>query len=210
MELSWTNFKTFVTTRALSIQWVVAGDNYYMKAFDNIFQFECLLPVDSSLSADTLDFETNFKALGNVKPLQTVSVQSAPPFGAKSQVIGGVVKKFYARNTGLQQDLAIGTNEITYTISYPWVKVIAIEVIGSEALDTAELRVYDNGAGTYSGVPNALLNQFGYTLNLAPGFYARNSPYDADLYQSMVLKLTYVSISAKRIGVNVILNEVKS
>lgn len=210
MELNWTDFKAFVTTRGLSIQWVVAAENYYMKAFDNIFSFECLLPLDTTISPDTLDFETNFKALGNVKPFQTVSVQSTPPFGAKSQIIAGVNKKFYARNTGLQQDLVVGSNEIIYTISYPWVKVIGIEVINSEALDTAELRVYDNPAGTYSGVPNALLNQFGYTLNLAPGFYARNSPYDADLYQSMVLKLTYVSVSAKRIGVNIILNEVKS
>jgi hypothetical protein len=210
MELSWTDFKAFVVSRGLSIQWVVAGSNYFMKAFDNIFSFECLIPIDPSLSSETVDFETNFKAAGNVKPLQTISVQSAPPFGAKSQIINGVTKKFFARNTGLQQDLTVGSNEITYTISYPWVKVIAIEVIGSESLDTAELRVYDNPIGTYSGVPNALLNQFGYTLNLAKDFYARNSPYDADLYQSMILKLTYVSVSAKRIGVNVILNEVKS
>lgn len=210
MELSWADFKTFVTTRALSIQWVVAGPNYFMKAFDNIFSFECLLPTDNTLSADTVDFETNFKAAGNVKPLQTVSVQSAPPFGAKSQVISGVLKKFYARNTGLQQDLTVGSNEIVYTISYPWVKIIGIEVINSEALDTAELRVYDNPSGTYSGVPNAMLNQFGYTLNMSAGFYARNSPFDADLYAGMVLKVTYVSVSAKRIGMNIILNEVKN
>jgi len=77
-------------------------------------------------------------------------------------------------------------------------------------LDTAELRVYDNASGTYSGFPNALLNQFGYTLNMAKDYYARTSPFDADLYQGMVLKLTYVSISNKRIGINIIMNEVKS
>lgn len=210
MELNWTDFKAFVVSRGLSIQWVMAGDNYFLKAFDNIFSFECLVPKDSAASSETLDFETNFKALGNVKPLQTVSVQSAPPFGAKTQVIAGVVKKFFARNTGLQQDLIAGSNEIVYTISYPWVKIIGIEVISSEALDTAELRVYDNALGTYSTVPNAMLNQFGYTLNMTKDFYSRTSPFDADLYAGMVLKITYVSVSAKRIGMNIILNEVKS
>jgi hypothetical protein len=210
MELSWTDFKAFVVSRGLSIQWVVAGSNYFLKAFDNYFQFECLITTDPALSTETVDFETNFKAAGNVKPLQTISVQSTPPFGAKSQIINGVLKKFYARNTGLQQDLTTGSNEIVYTISYPWVKVIGIEAIGCEALDTAELRVYDNASGTYSGVPNAMLNQFGYTLNMAKDFYARNSQFDADLYAGMILKITYVSISDKRVGMNIILNEVKS
>jgi len=210
MELSWTDFKAFVVSRSLSIQWVVAGSNYFMKAFDNIFSFECLIPNDPALSSETVDFETNFKAAGNVKPLQTVSVQSAPPFGAKTQVINGVTKKFFARNTGLQTVLAAGSNTISYTISYAWIKIIGIECISCEALDTVELKVYDNASGTYSGVPNALLNQFGYTLNMAAGYYARTSPFDADLYAGMILQFTYVSVSAKTIGFNIIMNEVKS
>jgi len=210
MELSWTDFKAFVVSRGLSIQWVIAGSNYYMKAFDNYFQFECLVPNDPLISSETVDFETNFKALGNVKPSPNVSVQSITPFGAKSQIINGVLKKFFARNTGLQQDVTTGSNEILYTISYPWVKMIGIECINGESLDTAELRVYDNALGTYSGVPNAMLNQFGYTLNMAKDYYARTSPFEAELYAGMVLKITYVSISDKRIGMNVIMNEVKS
>jgi hypothetical protein len=210
MELNWTDFKAFVVSRGLSIQWVVAGPNYFLKAFDNIFSFDCLIPVDNSISSETLDFETNFKAAGNIKPFQSVSVQSAPPFGAKSQLINGVNKKFYARNTGLQQDVTTGSNDISFTISYPWVKIIGVECIGAELMDTAELRVYDNNLGTYSGVPNAMLNQFGYTLNMGKDYYARFSSFDADIYQGMVLKITYVSVSDKRVGMNIIMNEVKS
>jgi hypothetical protein len=210
MELSWTDFKAFVSSRSLSIQWVVAGDNYFLKAYDSYFSFDCMIPKDPVLSSETVDFEANFKASGNVKVSSNVSVQSAAPFGAKSLIISGVLKKFYARNTGVQYALSSGSNLLEYTIGYPWVKIIGIECIGAESLDTAEIKVYDNSSGTYSGVPNVLLNQFGYTLNMAKDFYRRESPFEADLYSGMVLKFTYVSVSAKTIGVNFIMNEVKS
>jgi hypothetical protein len=210
MELSWTDFKAFVVSRSLSIQWVVAGPNYFLKAFDNIFSFECLIPKDNSLSSETVDFETNFKALGNVKPLQTVSVQTTPAFGNKTVLVNGVTKKLYARNTGRQFDVVSGSNDLEFTIDYPWVKVIGIEAVNAESLDTAELRVYDSPAGTYSGVSGYMLNQFGYTLNIGKDFYSKTAAFDADLYYGMKLKITYVSLSDKRVGINYLLNEVKT
>lgn len=146
----------------------------------------------------------------DVNVSNSLSIQSAPSFGAKTAVINGVLKKFFARNTGAQYDLVSGSNEITFTIGYPWVKITGIECMGAETLDTCELRVYDSPAGTYSGVSGALLNQFGYALNIGKDFYQRSAPYDADLYYGMVLKLNYVSKSVKRIGVNFLMTEVKS
>jgi hypothetical protein len=139
-----------------------------------------------------------------------LTIGSRPPFGAKSAVIGGVLKKFFARNTGVQYDLVSGANDVEFSIGYPWVKVTGIECIGGESLDTCELRVYDSPAGTYSGVSGAFLNQFGYALNIAKDYYHREAPYDADLYYGMVLKFHYVSKSAKRIGMNLLLTEVKT
>lgn len=210
MELSWADFKAFVQSRGASIQWVVAGQNYFLKAYDNLFTFECMIPTDSSISSDTVDFEANFKAAGNVNAQQKILVQSLPPFGAKTLVINNVLKKFFARNTGVQYDLVSGSNDVTFTIGYPWVKITGVECFGAETLDTCELRVYDSPAGTYSGVSGAFLNQFGYTLNMGKDYYQREAPYDADLYYGMVLKLTYVSQSAKRVGVNFLMTEVKS
>jgi len=185
--------------------------NYLGANYDGILQSGDYLFV---VTYDPLSSEQEQTIMDYVYALSSkardVSVSSIPPFGAKSQVIGGVLKKFYARNTGLQYDLTTGSNDINFTIPFPWVKIIGIECIGGEILDTAELRVYDNALGTYSGVPDALLNQFGYTLNMAKDYYARSSPFDADLYQGMILKITYVSISDKRVGMNIIMNEVKS
>jgi hypothetical protein len=210
MELTWADFKAFVVSRGVSIQWVVTGPNYFLKAFDNLFFFECMIPTDNSISSDTVDFETNFKPSGNINAQQKVSVQTIPSFGAKTALINGVTKKFFARNTGAQYDLVSGANDLSFTIGYPWVKMTGVECFGAETLDTCELRVYDSPAGTYSGVSGALLNQFGYTLNLGKDFYQRSAPYDADLYYGMVLKLNYVSKSDKRVGVNFLMTEVKT
>jgi hypothetical protein len=67
----------------------------------------------------------------------------------------------------------------------------------------------DSSAGTYSGYPNFKLNQFGFSANLGKDYYQQNTNYDADLYQGMQLKFTYNSKSAKTIGINFNLNEVK-
>jgi hypothetical protein len=208
MVVEYSIIKDFCTTRALSIQYVDLGDSYELSAFDNIFKLECNLP--KSDTTNTTDFETNLKPGGNKPIINNVATQSNAPFGSKTIIINGVIKKLYARFTGYQQSLSAGSNTIDYTITYPWVKIIGIEVVNCEALDTADLKVYDTSTGTYSGVPNALLNQFSYTLNLPKDYYLKMAQFDADIYQNMIVKVVYNSVSAKTVGINLLFNEVKS
>lgn len=128
------------------------------------------------------------------------------PFSAKILANG---KKLYARVHGIQPTLAAEANTIDFTIPYSWVKITGIMVYGGEALDKVDLSIYDTAAGTYSGVPNYKLNQFGFAANIAKDHFEWTSPYDADLYQGMIIRITYTSISAKTVGINFILNEVK-
>lgn len=139
----------------------------------------------------------------------SIIVSSQTPFKSKSLVINGVTKKLYARNTGVQYSVAIGSNVLEYTMTYPWSKILGVEVINCEVLDTVDFEVYDNATGTYSGVPNLFLNKFSYTLNLSKDYYERSSQFDADIYVGMVIKITYVSVSAKTVGINLLINEVK-
>ena len=159
--------------------------------------------------ADKADFESTWKSSGNKPIINSTSIISTPSFGAKSAIINSVSKRFFARNTGRQFDVVSGSTDLNFTVEFPWVKITGIECIGAEKLDTADLRVYDTAAGTYSGVPNYMLNQFGFSLNMAPDFYERYAPFDADLYYGMVLKINYNSISNKRIGINFLMTEVK-
>jgi hypothetical protein len=150
-------------------------------------------------------------AINHLKDILLVDAAGFPLYTStafSSKTIGA--KKLFARNTGIQIAVVQGSNTINYTATYPHAKVNGVQVINCEALDTAEMKVYDTAQGTYSGVPNALLNQFGYTLNLPKDFYQRESRFDADLYQGMKIEFTYVSLSAKTVGINILMDEVKS
>jgi hypothetical protein len=194
---TWTALKSLSISKNIGFQYIDEDRMYrvFLPDVNIIFGAEVLKGTD-----DCIDFETNYKSLSN----RNVS-QLSTPFASK--IFGN--KKLFARNTGIQAALTAGSNEITYTCNYPWVKIVGLEAINGEALDKAELRVYDSSAGTYSGVPNALLNQFGFNLNIAPNYYIRTSSFDADLYLNMVLKITYISVSNKTVGINILMDELK-
>lgn len=141
-------------------------------------------------------------------PTQVI-VQSSPSFGSKTLLVGTVTKKLYARNTGIQKVLTQGENTLSFVIAYPWIKFVGVEVVNCEALDIVNLKILDNAQGSYSGVPNLVLNQFSYAHNLPKDYYIRMSQYDADLYAGMTVEVLYTSVSAKTVGINFIMNEVK-
>jgi len=200
VETTWAEFKSFVNQRSLSIQFVEMRNNYYLKAFDGAFCLECVLPTGVD-NADAIEFEASYKSNGN-KSL----VNQSLPFASKQLANG---KKLYKREHGIQSSLSAGSNNIIFTVPYPWVKIIGIELVNGETLDIVDFYILDSTTGTYSGVPNYQLNQFGFSVNVAPGFYEEVCNYDADLYYGMQIKLVYNSISAKTIGINFNLNEVK-
>lgn len=144
-----------------------------------------------------------------ITPPLSIAVSSQPPYGSKTISINNVSKNLYARFTGIQFDVVEGSNTLTYTATYAWSKLIGVEALNCEALDTVNFKVYDTPTGTYSGHANILLNQFSYTLNLPKDYYMRLAQFDADLYVGMIIEITYVSKSNKRIGINFLLNEVK-
>ena len=199
VETSWANFKTFVNQKSLSIQYISVGDNYFLKVIDGRFIVSCQIPLDPT-NSDTIDFETNYKANGNK------TVEDTPSAFA-SKTIG--TKKLYRRVHGFQSTLTAGSNTILFTVPYNWCKITGMQVTNSEALDYVDLYILDSTTGTYSGVANYQLNQFGFTVQCSKDFYKNHSQFDADLYLNMQIKAVYYSQSAKTIGVNYILNEVK-
>jgi hypothetical protein len=54
------------------------------------------------------------------------------------------------------------------------------------------------------------LNQFGFDVNMGLNIYKRQSDYDADVFQGLILKIPVKNISGqtKKFGVNIILHEV--
>jgi hypothetical protein len=207
MQVTWTQLRNFSNTKKLPIQWIDLDDGYTLKVFDGFFELECTLAKDGN--ADVAEFEATYKLTLPAATLSS-SVQSTPAFTSKTIQVGTATKKLYARNTGMQFAVTTGANTLTYTATYAWAKILGVECIGAESLDTVDMKVYDTSTGTYSGVPNYMLNQFAYSVNIGKDYYVRLSQFDADLYVGMIIQFTYTSVSNKTIGFNLIMNEVKS
>jgi hypothetical protein len=208
IQTDWAGIKNFASTRSVSIQYVDYNGNYYVSSIDGNFSVETLISQEDPNNPDLIDFVANYKAAANKSPIQTSIVQTQPPYGAKTIVVNGVVHKLYTRFTGIQQQLSVGSNTIVYTATYPWAKLIGVEAVNCEALDMVDFKVYDNSSGAYSGVPNQLLNQFSFTLNLPKDFYRRTAQFDADIYAGMTIQVTYNSQSSKTVGINFLLDQV--
>lgn len=205
-KVTWSQLKQFITNNSLAYSWRQDDNSYTITAAN----WQTIIPFSNPLSSEQYDFETNYKSVNSISPLGVVNVQSAPAFGAKTIIVAGQLKRLFARFTGFQSSVSLGANTITYTATYPWAKMIGIEVVNCDQLDTADLKIYDTAGGTYSGVPNALLNQFSYSLNLPADYYLKMAQFDADLYAGMVIKITYNSVAVlpKTVGINLLLNEV--
>ena len=135
-------------------------------------------------------------------------VYHRPTFSDKTLPDG---KKLYKRLMGSQHVLAAGVNTfIAHVIAVPHVKMVGLKIIGGELLDYTDIKILDDVSGTYTTVPNYLLNQYGFSCNIAKDFHEEHCPYDADLYVGMQIQFTYYSQSAKTIGINLDLNEVKA
>lgn len=132
-------------------------------------------------------------------------VLTLSPFASKK--IG--LKSIFKRAHGVQRDCVIGQNIIEFVVPYAETKMNQIEIINGENLDFCDLEIYDTPEGKYSGHPNIKLNQFGYSINVAKDYYNQKSEFDADIYGGMKFVFKYTSISAKRIAINIILNELK-
>lgn len=208
MLAEWSDVKSVLVNRSLSAQYTIIGTNFWIKAIDGSFEIDCVIPTDTSLSTDSLDFVTNFQSASNKPRVSNSFVQSQPPYGSKNIVINSITHSLFARFTGMQYALTAGSNVLQYTATYPWSKLIGVECVNCEALDTVNFAVYDTPTGTYSGVPNRLLQQFSYSLNLPKDYYVRMAQFDADVYQGMVIQMTYVSQNAKTVGINFLLDQV--
>jgi hypothetical protein len=90
MLADWASIKSLLTGRNISAQYVTVGSNYWIKAKDGIFELECLLPTNTSLSTDSADFVANFLPSANIAPrsnvVQVLGADSLTlcPFGAYS------------------------------------------------------------------------------------------------------------------------------
>lgn len=138
--------------------------------------------------------------------VKKTDITSIPSSTAKTTNDG---KKLFKRVHGIRSNVVAGNNVVDFIVPYPHVKIKEIQFFGADLGEYVELEIFDTAVGTYTGVPNFKLNQFGFSANIANEFYTHKSEFDADLYQGMIVKITYYSINSKNIGINYVMDEVK-
>ena len=133
-----------------------------------------------------------------------------PAFAEKTLPDGS---KLYKRLHGQIESLDQGSNDIIFVVPHGHVKMIGARIVGAEVGDYCDFRVLDCDdnpyvADPYFGTANAVLNQYGYGVAIAPDNHQEVCRYDADMYYGMQIKFTYNSVSAKTVGFNFDMSEV--
>lgn len=130
------------------------------------------------------------------------------PFASKDLPNG---KKLKRRTNGIQFTIpASDSITVSYTCPYSQAKINEVEVLWAPEFVTAIMNVKDTPAGTYSAVPNAILDTFGNACNIGKDYWKGRSEYDADIYGGMVLEFVVTNGSAvsKTVGINMVFHEV--
>lgn len=130
------------------------------------------------------------------------------PFSSKIISDGS---KLYRRKHGANASIpANSSGTISLVVPYNLCKINKAELVNTAVGDTVDFKVYDTPTGTLSTVPNLMLNQFGFGVEMPDNFYEDYSEYDADLIKDMKVEVTYYnnSGSARTVGVNFTLHEV--
>jgi len=134
-----------------------------------------------------------------------VNVQLQPAFASKK--VG--TKSLFIRATGQVFAVSVGANTLDFSIPFNVMKFNGLQIVNGELGETISLKVLDTPTGLISGVPNYMLNQFGFNVNLPSGIFVRESQYDADIYKDMVVRIELNALTARDFRVNYSLHEVK-
>lgn len=184
-------------------------------ALDKIVSSGTTCEITFKAELSTKDNDTLVNIIANHIATPLVKTEAQPVFISNnvinspfaSKIING--KNLYKRVHGLQMIGSVGTNVFDFIIPYNQCKITGVEIIGASSCDTADLGVYDTLTGTFSGIPNCKLNQFGFTVTISKDYYEQKSEFDSDLYKGMRVELRITSKNIGLIGINLILNELK-
>lgn len=130
------------------------------------------------------------------------------PFSSKELPTG---EKLFRRKYGYK--VTILANQVTtfdITVPYPSQKVNEAQIVGCNSGVTVNFKVIDTEVGTYSTVPNFVLDQFGFNVVINEKFFEDISPYDAHLYAGMRIRFEFNNPGSEHeIGINMVFHEVR-
>jgi hypothetical protein len=208
IHLNYTDWKSNVTTKKLEHYNYIMSDRRYLLAVDGQLVFMHQLDQD-----DEQDYVDNFESSSNKK---MGNFYQREPFATKFLKTGEML---FRRKHGKKVTIPANDKKVvTFEVPYTKCKINKLEVIDANKRDRVDLKVRDSVMGIAQlgmGVPpaaveaNKLLNQFGFDVVVCDLLYSDKSDYDADLYQGMIVEITYYNDTPddKEVGFNIIFHE---
>lgn len=176
-KVDYSTLKSNAASKGLKYQYIDFTDFYHVYAIDGLLALHCKLDKDGG--ADQIDFDNNYKSNANKKESQLQAVfadKTAHEFDGQG-FSGNAIK-----NTSTNIDYTItGTRDFS-----------GIEMINGAIGDNIMMRILDDASGTYSGYPNATLNQYGTNWFVRENF-VKNLPYPARVYTGMIVRFVYTN-----------------
>lgn len=72
-SIDWSLLKNLID-RGFDFQYSETENEYHISSSDGIFQFDCFVAITNPRNSQQIDFEDNYKDLGNITPAQKVSM----------------------------------------------------------------------------------------------------------------------------------------
>jgi len=174
IEVTYLEWKTLLGTRPHYFG--VNVDSYKLYAGNRGIVFYCDLDLD-----DVADYETNYKPQANtVSPETNENDAFASKQGHSFRGMG------FSGNALKNASTVIAlTVDNTYDLS-------GVEILNGALGDKVQMKVVDDALGTYSTIPNYVLDQFGINWNIRPNF-VKDLPYTARVYLGMKVEFHYTN-----------------
>lgn len=170
---------------------------------------EAIIAEDDTGNSDILDIATAINFLKRALPVYTKPMLY--PFADKKLPDG---KKLFKRVHGVSAQVSGSPDNIDFVVPYNNCKITGVEIINGDFGDKVNFKVYDTPTGTLSGIPDLMLNQFGFNVNIRKEYHKDECNYDADLIKDMKIRVEFDAVTSdllpKTVYINFILHEVKS
>lgn len=180
-----------------------SGNTMYIK-------FSSALSVDEKTTLDGLVAAHDGSVPLVIEPTSVSVVNQIYQSAFADKITWEGTKLFRRKHGSAWTSVAPNSSQIiSLTVPYNSAKINKAEILGCREGDSVNLCVHDSVNGDYTGVPDYILSQFGFSVAMPDGFYVDKSEYDADLYIGMQIKVEYTNNSSetRNVAVNFTLHE---
>lgn len=203
IKVNWSDFKSFVDAKSISIQWFAFSNKYELRALDGPFIVSCQIDKQETAPnpSDQKDFEDNYKAAGNQNAKTTVEIPTTKPVHLFALNEGSTLR---ARLIGIQSVTATKNSTTDHDWKIPQLSYQAVNKASfmdgvqyyakdAEVGDNLTFQVIDidnilgYGAGT-------VLDEFGKDWYVMPDKEVTIRLYKASLIKDLYIRLKYTSI----------------